>query len=61
MERGRTKSQRQINIRPSEELLRDLEAYRVHMGFRSLPQTVYYLVSESLEERMREKGLKRTE
>jgi len=59
MERNRTENQKQINIRPSKELLRDLEIYRVHMGYRSLAQTVYFLVSESLEERMREKGLKR--
>lgn len=50
---------RQINIRPSEELLRDLETYRNLMGYRSLPQTVYFLVSEALDERLREKGLKK--
>ena len=48
----------QINIRPSEELLRDLNLYRGIMGYRSLPQTVYFLVSEALDQKLREKGLK---
>jgi hypothetical protein len=49
---------KQINFRPSEELLRDLKMYQETMGYRSLPQTVYFLVSEALDERLRERGLK---
>ena len=49
---------KQINFRPSEELLRDLKLYQETMGYRSLPQTVYFLVSEALDERLRERGLK---
>jgi hypothetical protein len=59
MDQPRNPGSKQINIRPSEDLLRDLETYRDHMGYRSLPQTVYFLVSEALDERLREKGLKR--
>lgn len=58
MEPTRIEGSKQINIRPSEELLRDLETYRTHMGYRSLPQTVYFLVSEALDHKLREKGLK---
>jgi hypothetical protein len=48
----------QINFRPSEELLSDLKLYQSIMGYRSLPQTVYFLVSEALDEKLRERGLK---
>ena len=51
----------QINIRPSETLLRDLKRYMDIMGYRSLPQTVYFLVTEAVDEKLRERGLKRDE
>jgi hypothetical protein len=50
---------RQINIRPSDELLRDLERYQIIMGYNSLPQTVYFLVSEALDQKLTERGLKK--
>jgi hypothetical protein len=49
----------QINFRPSESLLEDLRKYQELMGYRSLPQTVYFLVSETVDEKLRERGVKK--
>ncbi len=58
MPQEQRRTRKQVNFRPSEELLRDLRLYQETMGYRSLPQTVYFLVSEALDERLRERGLK---
>ena len=52
-------ARKQINFRPTDDLLKDLELYQDVMGYRSLPQTVYFLVSEALDEKLRERGLKK--
>lgn len=58
MPRPHSNKRVQINFRPSDTLLEDLTKYKEHMGYRSLPQTVYFLVTEAVDQRLREKGLK---
>jgi len=49
----------QINLRPTEALFNDLEKYREVMGYRSIPQTVFILVSESVDKKLTDRGLKK--